>query len=136
MKPPAPVTSTLRPLQDRWSDRSDGTEAIYSVMRMLVCVPWYAPARAFGGTVTAAGATVKGALEAGHEGTVATTDVLDLRSRVALHAPAEPASAKVVRFANVSQRLAAANVPVPRGLRGWLREQVRGFDIVLLLDVY
>src|SRR5438093_1129732 len=45
MNPPAPVTRTLRPLQSRWSDRADGTEAIYSVMRMLVCVPWYAPAR-------------------------------------------------------------------------------------------
>jgi len=105
-------------------------------MRMLVCVPWYAPARAFGGTVTAAVATVKGAVEAGHDVTVATTDVLDLRSRVPADAAAEPPGAWVVRFPNVSQRLTAANVPQPRGLRKWLREHVREFDVVLLLDVY
>ncbi len=105
-------------------------------MRLLVCVPWFAPARAFGGTVTAAVATVKGALAAGHDVTVATTDVLDLRSRVPTDAPAEPAGARVVRFPNVSQRLAAANAPLPRGLRSWLRQHVREFDVVLLLDVY
>jgi len=103
---------------------------------MLVCVPWYAPARAFGGTVTVAVATVKGALDAGHEVTVATTDVLDLRSRVPENAPAEPADARVVRFPNASRRLAATNVPLPRGLRKWLQDHVREFDLVLLLDVY
>jgi glycosyltransferase involved in cell wall biosynthesis len=105
-------------------------------MRLLVCVPWYAPARAFGGTVTAAVATVKGAVEAGHEVTVATTDVLDLASRVPADAPPEPAGARVVRFPNLSQRLAATNVPLPRGLQRWLREHVCEFDVVLLLDVY
>jgi glycosyltransferase involved in cell wall biosynthesis len=136
MNPAAPVTRTLRPGQDCWSDRANGTEAIYSVMRMLVCVPWYAPARAFGGTVTAAVATVKGAVEAGHDVTVATTDVLDLRSRLPADAAAEPPGARVVRFPNVSQRLAATNVPLPRGLRRWLHEHVHEFDVVLLLDVY
>ena len=105
-------------------------------MRMLVCTPWYVPARAFGGTVTVAVATVTGAVEAGHEVTVATTDALDLQSRVPADAPAEPPGARVVRFPNVSQRLAATNVPIPRGLRGWLREHIREFDVVLLLDVY
>src|SRR5919198_1605901 len=98
-------------------------------MRLLVCVPWYAPARAFGGTVTTAVATVKGALEAGHEVTVATTDSLDLHSRVPADAPADPLEARVVRFPNVWHRLAATNVPVPRGLRGWLRAHVREFDV-------
>ena len=105
-------------------------------MRMLVCTPWYVPARAFGGTVTVAVATVNGAVEAGHQVTVATTDALDLRSRVPIDAPAEPPGARVVRFPNVSQHLAATNVPLPRGLRGWLRTHIREFDVVLLLDVY
>jgi glycosyltransferase involved in cell wall biosynthesis len=105
-------------------------------MRMLVCTPWYAPGRAFGGTVTVAIGTVKGAIEAGHEVTVVTTDALDLRSRVPADAAAEPPGARVVRFPNVSQRLAATNVPLPRGLRGWLRAHIREFDVVLLLDVY
>jgi len=105
-------------------------------MRLLVCLPWYAPARTFGGTVTAAIATVKGVLASGHEVTVATTDVLDLHSRIALDAPSEPAGAEVVRFPNVSQQFAAMNVPLPRGLRGWLRENMRRFDVVLIQDVY
>jgi len=61
---------------------------------MLVCSLWYAPARAFGGTVTVAVATVKGALAAGHEVTVVTTDVLDLHSRAPADTPAEPAGAR------------------------------------------
>ena len=103
---------------------------------MLVCSLWYAPARAFGGTVTVAVATVKGALAAGHEVTVVTTDVLDLRSRAPADTPAEPVGARVLRFPNVSQRLAAANLPQPRGLRKWLSQHVREFDVVLVLDVY
>jgi glycosyltransferase involved in cell wall biosynthesis len=105
-------------------------------MRLLVCVPWFAPARAFGGTVTVAVATVAGALEAGHEVTVATTDALDLHSRVPAGAPSESAGARVIRFPNVSHRLAATNAPLPRGLRGWLRGHVEEFDAVILFDVY
>jgi glycosyltransferase involved in cell wall biosynthesis len=105
-------------------------------MRVLVCVPWFAPARAFGGTVTAAVATAKGALAAGHEVTVATTDLLDPQSRVPSGTPSEPAGAHVLRFPNVSHRLAAANVGQPRGLRKWLREHVQEFDVVLLQDIY
>src|SRR5512133_440625 len=105
-------------------------------MRMLVCSLWYAPARAFGGTVTVAVASVKGALAAGHEVTVGTTDVLDLHSRASADTPAEPAGARVLRFPNVSQRLAAANLPQPRGLRKWLSQHVGEFDVVLVLDVY
>jgi glycosyltransferase involved in cell wall biosynthesis len=105
-------------------------------MRLLVCVPWFAPARAFGGTVTVAVAEAKGMLEAGHEVTVVTTDVLDPRSRVPPGTAAEVDGARVLRFPNVSQRLAATNVPLPRGLRGWLRVHAHEFDVVLLLDVY
>jgi glycosyltransferase involved in cell wall biosynthesis len=105
-------------------------------MRMLVCVPWYAPARGLGGIVTVALATVKGALDAGHEVTVATTDARLLSSRVPADAPAEPRGARVVRFPNLSHRLASTNVPLPRGLRSWLRDHIREFDVVLLLEVY
>lgn len=101
-----------------------------------MCVPFYAPARAFGGTVTTAIATVHGAVDAGHDVTVATTDVLDRVSRVPPGARPEPPEANVLRFPNVSQRLAATNVPLPRGLRGWLRGHVEDYDLVLLYDVY
>jgi glycosyltransferase involved in cell wall biosynthesis len=106
-------------------------------MRLLVCVPWYAPARGFGGGIlTSLLATVEGALEAGHEVTVATTDLLDSHSRVSLDAPGEPPGVQVLRFPNVSHRLAASHAPLPRGLRSWLRRHVREFDVVLIQDVY
>ncbi|HEU5213377.1 MAG TPA: glycosyltransferase, partial [Gaiellaceae bacterium] len=50
--------------------------------------------------------------------------------------PPDPPAAEVIRFQNVSQRLAATNVPLPRGLRRWLREHVAEYDVVLLYDVY
>lgn len=105
-------------------------------MRVLVCTPWYSPARAFGGTVTVAVATAKGLVEAGHEVTVATTDALNLEARIPSDTPAEPAAARVLRFPNVSQRLAGTNVVLPRGLRKWLRRHVEDFDVLLLMDVY
>src|ERR1044072_6257837 len=106
-------------------------------MRLLVCVPWYAPARGFGGGIlTSLLATVEGVLQAGHEVTVATTDLLDSHSRVPLEAPAEPAGAEVLRFPNVSHRLAASHAPLPRGLRAWLRGHAGEDDVVLIQDVY
>src|ERR671931_383333 len=105
-------------------------------LRVLICTPWYAPARAFGGTVTVAVATAKGLLDAGHGVTVATSDALDLQARVPPGTPPEPTAAEVFRFRNLSRRLAGTNVVLPRGLRTWLRQHVREFDVVLLLDVY
>src|SRR5215468_9613986 len=134
MNPPAPVTRTLRPAHD--SDRSalrDGTYGNLLRMRVLVCVPWYAPARGFGGGIlTSLLATVEGALEAGHDVTVATTDLLDSHSRIPPDAPTEVAGAQVLRFPNISHRLAASHAPLPRGLRHWLREHMREFDVVLI----
>ena len=104
---------------------------------MLVCVPWYAPARGFGGGIlTSLLATVEGALEAGHDVTIATTDLLDSHSRIPPDAPTEVAGAQVLRFPNISHRLAASHAPLPRGLRHWLREHMREFDVVLIQDVY
>lgn len=106
-------------------------------MRLLLAIPYYAPAYAFGGSVTVAETVVGGFLDAGHEVTVATTDVLDERRRVPLGTPAVPAGAEVVRFPNVSHRLAAAaNGYAPRGMRAWLGERMAGFDAVLLHDFY
>src|ERR671935_3292370 len=105
-------------------------------LRVLVCTPWYAPARAFGGTVTVAVATAKGLVDAGHGVTGATSDALDLQTRVPPGTPPEPTAAEIFRFRNLSRRLAGTNVVLPRGLRSWLRRHVREFDVVLLLDVY
>ena len=78
-------------------------------MRLLLCIPYFAPAYAFGGSVTVAETIVEGFVAAGHEVAVATTDVLDERARVAPGTPGI-AGAEVVRFPNVSHR-AAARLP-------------------------
>lgn len=106
-------------------------------MRLLLAIPYYAPAYAFGGSVTVAETVVGGFLDAGHEVTVATTDVLDEHRRLPLDTPPQPVGAEVVRFPNVSHRLAAAaNGYAPRGMRAWLRERMPHFDAVLLHDFY
>jgi glycosyltransferase involved in cell wall biosynthesis len=105
-------------------------------VRLLLCIPYFAPAYAFGGSVTVAETVVDGFVAAGHDVTVATTNVLNETDRVALDAPGVP-GATVVRFANVSHRAAAgANVYLPRGYRRWLTRNMAGFDVVLLQDLY
>lgn len=105
-------------------------------MRLLLCIPYFAPAYAFGGSVTVAATIVEDLLAAGHEVTVATTDVLTETERLPPGAPAEPAGAEVVRFPNVSHRAAVGSAYLPRGMRGWMRDNVRRFDVVLLQDLY
>ena len=87
--------------------------------------------------MTVAETVVTDLLVAGHEVTVATTDVLDERRRLPRGAEPQPKGAEVVRFANLSHRMAARlNAYSPRGLRVWLARNVSRFDIVLLQDVY
>lgn len=105
-------------------------------MRLLLCIPYFAPAYAFGGSVTVAETVVEGFVAAGHEVTVVTTDVLDERSRTTAATPGVD-GAEVVRFRNISHRAAAAaNVYLPRGYQRWLEHNARRFDVVLLQDVY
>jgi glycosyltransferase involved in cell wall biosynthesis len=106
-------------------------------VRLLLAIPYFAPAYAFGGSVTVAETVVTDALASGHDVTVITTDVLDEHRRLPSDAPPEPPGATVVRFPNLSHRLAArVNAYLPRGYRSWVREHVRDFDVVLLQDVY
>jgi glycosyltransferase involved in cell wall biosynthesis len=106
-------------------------------MRLLLAIPYFAPAYAFGGSVTVAETMVSDILAAGHQVTVATTDVLDERGRVPRGLPPQPPGADVIRFPNVSHRLAAGiNAYAPRGLHRWLGERIGSFDVVLLHDVY
>lgn len=106
-------------------------------MRLLLAIPYFAPAYAFGGSVTVAETIVSDILAAGHDVTVVTTDVLDERDRVAPGLAPQPPGAEVIRFANVSHRLAArVNAYTPRGLHRWLGKTIGTFDVVLLHDVY
>jgi glycosyltransferase involved in cell wall biosynthesis len=106
-------------------------------MRLLLAIPYFAPAYAFGGSVTVAETVVTDALAAGHEVTVVTTDVLDEHRRLPRDTPPEPPGATILRFPNVSHRLAAGiNAYLPRGYRSWVRRNTGRFDVVLLHDVY
>jgi glycosyltransferase involved in cell wall biosynthesis len=106
-------------------------------VRLLLAIPYFAPAYAFGGSVTVAETVVTGFLAAGHDVTVATTDVLDEHRRLSPDAPPQPEGAEVVRFPNLSHALATrANAYAPRGMRGWLDANLARFDAVLLHDLY
>ena len=106
-------------------------------MRMLMAIPYFSPAYAFGGSVTVAETIVEGFLAAGHDVTVATTDVLDETKRLPVDAPPVPEGANVVRFRNVHHRLASQAMGfAPRGMRAWLAANVRHYDVVLLQDFY
>jgi glycosyltransferase involved in cell wall biosynthesis len=73
----------------------------------------------------------------GHEVTVATTDVLDERRRTGGEQHAGVDGFEVLRFPNVSHRLAAQfNAYAPRGMRAWLEANVVRFDLALLQDFY
>jgi glycosyltransferase involved in cell wall biosynthesis len=105
-------------------------------LRVLICIPYFTPAYAFGGSVTVAETIVEGLVAAGHRVTVATTDVLDENARIAPGTPGV-AGSDVVRFRNVSHHAAArANLYLPRGYRRWLEANIQQFEVVLLLDVY
>src|SRR3954470_19648926 len=102
-------------------------------MRLLMVTPYHAPAYAFGGPVKVAETMAADFLAAGHEVTVATTDVLDERRRVPAVAAALPPGAVVRRFPNVSHQLAVrASGYAPRGLRAWLVHEVPRHDLVHL----
>ena len=76
-------------------------------MRILLVTPYYAPAYFFGGPVFVTETLAHGLVDAGHEVTVATTDVLDAERRVPSGTPSVPAGARVLRFPNMYHRLAA-----------------------------
>lgn len=106
-------------------------------MRLLLSIPYFSPAYAFGGSVTVAETMVTDFLAAGHDVTVATTDVFDATQRVSPDAAQLPEGAEIARFPNINHRLAAGfNAYTPRGLRGWLARNLPRFDVVLLHDFY
>jgi glycosyltransferase involved in cell wall biosynthesis len=106
-------------------------------VRLLLVTPYHAPAYAFGGPVQVVETLVRGLLAAGHDVTVATTDVLDERRRTAPDTPSLPPGATVVRFPNRSHRLAMrTSAWTPRGWLPWIRANAASFDVIHLHDIY
>ncbi len=106
-------------------------------MRLLLVTPYYAPAYHFGGPVVVAETIVTDLVARGHAVTVATTDVLDSRTRITAPGAPIPPGAEVVRFPNMSHAVAARGMGwTPRGWHRWIREHAGDFDVILLHDVY
>jgi glycosyltransferase involved in cell wall biosynthesis len=105
-------------------------------VRILHVIPYFVPAYGFGGPVTACHDIAATQVTLGHAVTVVTTDALELDSRVdARHEMLD--GIEVVRFPNLSARLAKQrNLFLPRGLGAWVRDRLRGFDVVHLHDYF
>jgi glycosyltransferase involved in cell wall biosynthesis len=98
-------------------------------LRILHVTPYFADAWAYGGIPRVAAALTRGLARRGHRLTVCTTDACDAAQRL----PDRPANADIdVRvFRNLSNRLAFTwQLYLPLGARRYVREAVRGFDIV------
>jgi glycosyltransferase involved in cell wall biosynthesis len=103
-------------------------------MKILLGVVYYEPAWAYGGPPRMVFDVARALVQRGHEVTVCTTDALDKGTRIeALEEISH--GVHVVRFRNLSNWVAFhLKIFTPRGLRPWLNEHVREFDVVHLFD--
>ncbi|MFT3928205.1 MAG: glycosyltransferase [Myxococcales bacterium] len=103
-------------------------------MKVLLGVVYYEPAWAYGGPPRMVFDLARELVRRGHEVTVCTTDALDDGKRVP---KLEEVShgVRIVRFPNLSNRVAFhLKIFLPIGMRYWLDEHVREFDVVHLFD--
>ncbi len=105
-----------------------------SALRILHVVPYYEEAWAYGGIPRLATAMTRGLALRGHDVSVCTTDVRDVRSRVrAGDAAGDRSGLRVHVFPNVSNRLAYHwQFFTPIGLMTHLRRTAGDFDIAHL----
>lgn len=103
-------------------------------MKILLAVLYYEPAWAYGGPPKMVSDLARHYARRGHEVTVCTTDAWDAERRL-------PAGddvidgVRVVRFRNASNRLAwRLKILLPLGMRRWLEDNVRKYDIVHLFE--
>ncbi|MEE2828887.1 MAG: glycosyltransferase family 4 protein [Myxococcota bacterium] len=101
-------------------------------LKILVVVPYFYPAWAYGGIPRLAYGLCRSLLERGHQVTVVTTDALDREDR-APPGLSDLAGIPVHRLPNLSNRLAYDHqLFLPRGARALLQDLVREADIVHL----
>ena len=101
-------------------------------LRILMVVPYFYPAWAYGGIPRLAYGLGRALIERGHEVTVVTTDALDRTSRSS--AGREEIEGLVVyRLPNLSNRLAYDHqLFLPRGAAALLRREVEAADVIHL----
>jgi len=89
-------------------------------VHILHIAPYYAPAWAFGGVVSALAGLAPALVERGHQVTVLTTDALDFTSRLTGAESRQEvlAGVEIIRCPNVSHTVQAKfNLSTPRGMR-------------------
>lgn len=100
-------------------------------LRILHIIPYFNPAWAYGGSVRVASELVAQLTRRGHDLAVFTTDTLDAKNRL----PAGEhlvEGARVVRFRNLSNRLAWNRLFIPPGFAWQLGQRLRRFDVIHL----
>lgn len=107
-----------------------------TTQKILYVVPYFVPAWSYGGPVKVTYDFARELAGLGYEVTVATTDVLDKKSRnKILHE--NMGGIDVVRFKNISNRTARSlNFYTPIGFKGWLKQNISKFDIVHIHEFF
>lgn len=102
-------------------------------MRILQVVPFYYPAKAFGGPVPVVGHISEELVRRGHEVIVYTTDAIDSSTRQKARY-LEIRGVKVHYFRNLSNSLAWHRLFFTPGLVSQLRKETKTFDVIHLQD--
>ncbi|MCX6809788.1 MAG: glycosyltransferase [Candidatus Berkelbacteria bacterium] len=104
--------------------------------KILYVIPYFVPAWSYGGPVKVAFDFAKELTKLGNRVTVATTDVLDARSRnKKLFETVD--GIKVCRFKNLNNIFARnLNFYTPVGFRKWLKTNIQNYDIVHIHEFF
>jgi glycosyltransferase involved in cell wall biosynthesis len=98
-------------------------------LRIVYVIPYYLPARSFGGPVSVCSTMAEEMARRGHEVTVLTTDAASRTERTPLLRE-RIAGVEVVRSRNLSRRLVRENLFVPRGLAAAVDAGLAGADVL------
>lgn len=103
-------------------------------MKILLTVLYYEPAWAYGGPPKMVSDLARHYARRGHEVTVCTTDAFDGDTRLPTGDEVRE-GVRIVRFRNASNTLAwRLKILWPLGMRRWLQDNVRGFDVVHMFE--
>jgi glycosyltransferase involved in cell wall biosynthesis len=105
-------------------------------MKILQVIPYFIPAYGYGGPVKVCFDVSRELVKNGHQVTVATTDTLDEKNRIA-RLSEEIDDIKIIRFRNISNKLAKkCNGYLPVGFYFWVRKNICRFDVVYCHDFF
>jgi glycosyltransferase involved in cell wall biosynthesis len=104
-------------------------------VRLLYVIPYYLPARDFGGPVSVCAALAQEMVRRGHSVTVLTTDVASRTQRIASHHE-RAEGVEVIRLRNLSQRLVGQNLFTPLQTKGTLAGLLPQTDVVHIHEFF